>query len=221
MGSWSTSASCNPALVYSLRRFEASTVYLPAPCSRGALERADYVGGDPTAVEIPFLRLDLLPPDPAPVHPGRVEGHVVFYACERRRRVGVEPRRPRLRPLFRGCVVVTRPPLPLAVRASARGLQMLHPYVLRRDVVHGRVARLEDAFRPCGIGERYATEDDLDLLAYVLELRRTRVVPDGLLSGAGLYSLTAHENLLVSDRLRLYGRKMLPCIRSYSTSDGP
>src|SRR5215213_1967289 len=141
MGSWSTSASCNPALVYSLRRLEASTVYLPAPCSRGALERADYVGGDPTAVEIPFLRLDLLPPDPAPVHLGRVEGHVVFYACERRRRVGIEPRGPHL---------------PLTVRVPCRGLQMLHPYVPLRDVVHGRVARLENAFRPRGVGERHA-----------------------------------------------------------------
>src|SRR5215204_6183520 len=105
MGSWSTSASCNPALVYSLRRLEASTMYLPAPCSRGALER--------------------------------VEGHVVFYACERRRRVGIEPRGPRLRPPFCGRVEVAGPSLPLTVRAPCRGLQMLHPYVLLRDVVHG------------------------------------------------------------------------------------
>src|SRR5215208_1975397 len=124
MGSGSTSALSRPALVYSLRRLEASTVYLPAPCSRGALERADYVGGDPTAVEIPFLRLDLLPPDPAPVHLGRVEGHVVFYACERRRRVGIEPRGPHLRPPFCGRVEVAGPSLPLTVRVPCRGLQM-------------------------------------------------------------------------------------------------
>src|SRR5215210_3547049 len=166
-----------PALVYSFRRLEASTGYLPAPCSRSALERADYVRGDPTAVEVPFLRLDLLPPDPAPLHLGRVEGDVVLKAREGRRRVGIEPRRPRLRPPFCGRVEVAGPSLPLAVRAPYRGLEMLHPYVLRRDIVHGRVARLEDAFRPCGVGERHAAEDDLDLLVHFLEPRRTRVVP--------------------------------------------
>src|SRR5215207_4652995 len=111
--------------MYSLRRLEASMLYLPAPGSRGALERADYVGGDPTPVEVPLLRLDLLPPNPAPVHPGRVEGDVVFEAGETRRWVGVKPRRPPLRPLLYSNVVVTGPPLPLAVRAPNRGLQML------------------------------------------------------------------------------------------------
>src|SRR5215211_1737810 len=91
MGSWSTSASCNPALVYSLRRFEASTVYLPAPRSWGALERADYVGGDPTTVEVPFLRLDLLTPDPASFHLRRIERHVVFEGSEGRHRLRVRP----------------------------------------------------------------------------------------------------------------------------------
>src|SRR4030095_3214301 len=77
MGSGSRSALSRPARVYSLRRLEASTVYLPAPGAGGAFERADYVRCDPTPVEVPFLRLDLLPADPAPVHPGRVEGDVV------------------------------------------------------------------------------------------------------------------------------------------------
>src|SRR5918994_859711 len=99
IGSGSTSALSRPARVYSLRRLEASTMYLPAPGTGSALERAAYVRGDPTPVEIPFLRLDLLPADPAPVHPGRVEGDVVFEIGERRRRVGVEPRRPPLRAL--------------------------------------------------------------------------------------------------------------------------
>src|SRR5215208_4486850 len=90
---------------------------------------------------------------------------------------------------------------------------MLHPYVLLRNVVHGRVAHLEKALRPCGVGERCAAEDDLDLLVHVLEPRRTRVIPHALLSWTRLYSPTAHENLLVSDHLRLYGRKMFPCVR--------
>src|SRR5215211_485831 len=217
MGSWSTSASCNPALVYSLRRLEASTVYLPAPCSRGALERADYVRGDPTAVEVPFLRLDLLPPEPAPLHLGRVEGDVVLEAREGRRRVGIEPRGPRLRPPFCGRVEVAGPSLPLAVRAPYQGLQMLHPYVLLRDVVHGRVARLENALCARGVGERDAAEDDLDLLVDVLEPRRTRVVPDGLLSLTWFYSPAAHEILLVFDLLRLYGRKKYICGRGRRT----
>src|SRR5919107_1511362 len=115
MGSWSTSASCRPALVYSWRRLETSTLSLPAPSSRGTLERADYVGGDPTPVEVPFLRLDLLPPDPAPVHLRRVEGDVVSEVRERGCRVRVEPRGPRLLALFRRKVVVAGQPLPLTV----------------------------------------------------------------------------------------------------------
>src|SRR5215208_3397498 len=57
IGSGSTSALSRPALVYSFRRLEASTVYLPAPGAGRTFERADYVGGDPTPVEVPFLRL--------------------------------------------------------------------------------------------------------------------------------------------------------------------
>src|SRR5215204_2746905 len=205
IGSGSTSALSKPVLVYSLRRLEASTVYLPAPGSWGAFERADYVGGDPTPVEVTFLRLDLLPPDPASVHLGWVEGHAVLEAGERRRRVGVDPRRPHLCLLFCGRVKVTGPSLPFAVRATMRWLQMLHPDVLLRDVVHGRMARLENPLCPCGVGERNAAEDDLDLLVHVLEPRRTRVVPDGFLSLTRLYPLVAHENLLGSDLFRLYG----------------
>src|SRR5918993_5572732 len=114
MGSGSTSALSRPALVYSLRRLDASTVYLPAPGAGGALKRADCIGGDPTPREVPFLRPDLLPSDP---------------------------------------------------------------------IVH------------------------------VLDPRRTRVIPDGLLSLTWFYSPAAHEVLLVFDLLRLYGRSKYPCVR--------
>src|SRR5215203_612201 len=213
IGSGSRSDSSSPALVYSLRRLEASMGDLPAPGSWGAFERADYFRGDPTPVEVSLLRRDLLPPDPTRVHLGRVEGHVAFDAGERRRRAWVEPRRPRLCPILCGHVVVTGPPLPLGVRAPVRWLQMLHPYVLWRDVAHGRVARLENPLCPRGVGERDAAEDYLDLLVHVLEPRRTRVVPDGLLSPTRLYSLAVHGNLLGSDLLRLYGRRTLVSMR--------
>src|SRR5829696_1830709 len=140
IGSGSTSALSRPALVYSWRRLEASTVYLPAPGAGAAFERADYVGGDPTPVVVPFLRLDFLPPDPAPAHPGRVEGDVVFEAAETRRRVGVEARGSPLRPLFCSHVVVTGTPLRRPVGTPKRVLQMRHPHVLGRDVVHRRMA---------------------------------------------------------------------------------
>jgi hypothetical protein len=42
-----------------LRRLEASTVYLPAPGAGSTFERADYVEGDPTAVEVPDALLPL------------------------------------------------------------------------------------------------------------------------------------------------------------------
>jgi hypothetical protein len=50
-----------------------------------------------------------------------------------------------------------------------------------------------------------AAEDDLDFLVHVLDPRRTRVIPDGLLSLTWFYSPAAHEVLLVFDLLRLYG----------------
>src|SRR5918998_1957503 len=132
MGSGSRSALSRPARVYSLRRFEASTSSLPAPGAGDALERADYVRGDPTPVEIPFLRLDLLPPNPASIHPGRVEGDVVFEAGERRRRVGIVPGGTFLGLLLAGylvlCgdVVVAGTALPFAQRSVARPSQKLH-----------------------------------------------------------------------------------------------
>src|SRR5215203_2180436 len=186
-------------------RLAASTGYLPAPGSRGTLERANYVGGDPTPVEVSLLRLDFLPPHPAPVHPGRVERDVVFQARKRGRRIWIEPGGPRFFSIRRHDIVVAGQALPLAVRASTRGFQMLHPYVFLRDVVDGRVACLENALRPRGVGERHAAKDDLDLSVYVLEPGRTRVVPDGLLSWTRVYSLTIHKNLLVCCRMRLYG----------------
>src|SRR5918997_573899 len=106
MGSGSRSALSRPARVYSLRRLEASTMYLPAPGAGSALERADYIRGDPTPVEVPFLRLDLLPPDPAPVHFGRVEGDVIFQFFERAHRVGIVPGCPLLGLLLAGYLVV-------------------------------------------------------------------------------------------------------------------
>src|SRR5215210_2438616 len=164
MGSGSMSASRRPARVYCLRRAETSTVYLPAPGARGALEGACDVGCDPTPVEVPRLCLDLLSPHPASVHLRRVESNVISEARKRRRRVRVEPGGPRLPPLLGHHVVVAGASLPLAVRAPGGRLEMLHPYVLLRDVVHGRMARLQDAFRPGGVGERHAAGDDLDLL---------------------------------------------------------
>src|SRR5215217_814910 len=193
MGSGYMSASCRPARVYSLRRIEASTVYLPAPRAWAALERTYDLGGDPTPVEVSLLRLDLLPPDPATVHPRWVEGDVASEARERRRRVRVVPGGTRFLPLLGHYVVVAGKPFPLAERAPGGRFQMLHPYVPWRDVVHGRVARLQDTFRPRGVGVRHAAEDDLDLLVHVLEPRRTRIVPYGLLSRTRFYSLATHK----------------------------
>src|SRR5918995_4470464 len=141
MGSGSTSALSRPALVYSLRRLEASTVYLPAPGAGGAFERADYVGCDPTPVEIPFLRLDLLPLHPTSIHPVRIECHVIFQSFELRHRVGIVPGDVLLG--FRlagylvlcGDVVVAGAALPFAVRSVGRPRQELHLNVLSRDVV--------------------------------------------------------------------------------------
>src|ERR687897_902763 len=154
MGSGSTSALSRPALVYSLRRFEASTVYLPAPGAGGALERADYVGGDPTPVEVPLLRLDPLPVHPAGVHPRRVERHVVLELPVRREGVGVAPGDPPLATLIgEDDVEVARPALPLAERGPVRGREVLHADVLWREVVDGRVAGLEHPLGARSVGE--------------------------------------------------------------------
>src|SRR5215204_4452908 len=70
MGSGSAADSVSPARVYSLRRRAAwSTGFLlPASSTGTALERTDFLRCDPTAVESPLLRLDLLPLHPAGVH---------------------------------------------------------------------------------------------------------------------------------------------------------
>src|SRR3712207_3756883 len=82
MGSGEASVSFSPARAYSLRsRATWSTgtpAPLPAPGTGGALERPDYLRGDPTPVEAPLLRLDLLPIHPAGVHLRRVERYVVL-----------------------------------------------------------------------------------------------------------------------------------------------
>ena len=46
----------------------------------------------------------------------------------------------------------------------------------------------------------------------VLDPRRTGVIPDGLLFLTWFYSPAAHEDLLVFDHLRLYGREKYPCV---------
>jgi hypothetical protein len=83
---------------------------------------------------------------------------------------------------------------------------MLQPDVFRRDVVHGRVAGLQDAFGPRGVGERHPAENDLDLTVHILEPRRARIVPDGLLAWTGLYARATHKNLLITCLVGLYGR---------------
>src|SRR5918995_3130132 len=124
---------------------------------------------------------------------------MVFQPFELRHRVGIVPGGALLGLrfagylVFRDDVVVAGAALPFAVRTLAGFPQELHLDVLRRDVVDWRVARLENALCPCGVREREAAEDDLDLLIHVLEPRRTRVVPDRLLSLTWLYSPAAHE----------------------------
>src|SRR5215210_1586483 len=98
--------------------------FLPAPGAGGALEGADYLGGDPTPVEVPLLRLDLLAVHPAGVHPGRVECHVISEIPVRRDGIRVIPGGPRLFLLVGDYVVVARPALPLAERGPVRGPQV-------------------------------------------------------------------------------------------------
>src|SRR5918995_7529674 len=131
MGSGEASVSFSPVRVYSLRsRATGSTglpAPLPAPGTGGALERADYVGGDPTPVEVPLLRFDPLLVHPAGVHPRRVERHVVLEFPVRRDGVGVTPGDPPLATLIgEDDVAVARPALPLAERGPVRGREVLH-----------------------------------------------------------------------------------------------
>src|SRR5215212_10981476 len=196
MGSEAASDSLRPARVYSLRsRATCSTEVpslLPAPGAGSALEGSDYLRGDPTAVEISRLRLDPLAVHPASVHLRRVERHVVFEAPVGRNGVGIVPSGPRLATLVGDYVVVARTALPLAQRDPARGSQVLHPDVLRRDVVDRRVAGLEHPLGARRIGERHPAEDHLDASLRVLQPRRARIIPHGLPARTGLDALTGH-----------------------------
>src|SRR5215212_197005 len=196
MGSEAAPDSLRPARVYSLRsRATWSTEVpslLPAPGAGSALEGSDYLRGDPTAVEIPQLRLDLLAVYPASIHLRGVERHVLSEIPIRRNRVGVVPGGPRLATLVGDDVVVARPALPLAHRGPLRGPQVLHPDVLRWDVVDRRMAGLEHPLGARRVGERHPAEDHLDASLRVLQPRRARVIPHGLPAGTGLDALTDH-----------------------------
>src|SRR5215217_7714824 len=165
---------------------------LPAPGAGSALEGSDYLRSDPTAVEIPRLCLDLLAVYPAGVHRRRVERHVVFETLVRRNRAGVVPGGPRLATLVGDDVVVARPALPLAHRGPLRGPQVLHPDVLRWDVVDRRMAGLEHPLGARRVGERHPAEDHLNTSLRLLQPRRARVIPHGLPAGTGLDALTDH-----------------------------
>src|SRR5215210_5651209 len=190
IGSGVASASRRPARVYSLRRSatERST-RLPAPGAGATLERTDDVGSDPTAVEVPLLRLNLLPVHPARIHRRRIEGHVVLETGVGGNRVRVEPGGPALPSLVGLDVVVACHALPLAERGPLRERQVLHPDVLGGDIVDGWVARLENPLGTRRVRKRHPPEDDLYASVRVLLSRRTRVVPYGLLPWAGFYAL--------------------------------
>ena len=64
-------------------------------------------------------------------------------------------------------------------------LQSTHAYIARRDVVDGRACGLEDAHRATRVGDLDPIHDDADPFPHGLDPRRSRVIPDGLLSWAG------------------------------------
>src|SRR5215204_3196709 len=169
---------------------------LPAQRAGTALKGAYDLGGDPAAVEAPLLHPDLLPVDPAGVHERGVEGNVVLKGREGGDRVRVGPGGS---PLFSPVgldVVVARRPLPLtkgrAPGHAPSGLEVLHPDVLRGDVVDRRVARLQDPLGARRVGERDPAKDHFDAPLRVLEPWRARVIPDGFLPRTGLCVLTTH-----------------------------
>ena len=169
---------------------------------RRALEGADDVGRDPAAVEVAFLCDDELVVDVAGVHPARVEGHRVTDRLEARTRLADTSRR---RATARVPPATTSKyealPLPLAERLATAGrLEGTGRDVLERDVVHGRVARLEHTVRASRVHDRLAAEHDADAARGRLDTRRTRVVPDGL----------GHSRMLPGRATRLSVRSRAP-----------
>src|SRR5919107_5294602 len=94
---------------------------------------------------------------------------------------------------------------------------MLHPDVVGRYVEDRRVARLQNPLGACRIRERHPSKDDLDALVRVLQRRRTRIIPHGLLARTGLYTLATHQQNLLDVRRRLYEYRRRATIRCFTT----
>jgi hypothetical protein len=72
---------------------------------------------------------------------------------------------------------------------------MIHLDVVTGDVVVGRVARFEYASGAPSVGDRRSIEDDANVVLAFLETRRTRIIPYGFLSRAGLDGFGPHDGI--------------------------
>jgi hypothetical protein len=145
-----------------------SWIGLPPERSRTTLKRTHDLTRDPAAVEITGLGLHLFAIDVAGVHARRIEGDVVGESLEAGRGVWVVPGG-----VGEGAVadaerIVGGRALPFTEAGAGSGRQVFHFYVLRRNIVDGRVTRLQDAFRVLCIGDNDAVQDDLDVFIAIL-----------------------------------------------------
>src|SRR5262249_45755241 len=103
--------------------------YLPTLGARPALERPDYVGRYPAAVEAAGHRLGHFAIHQTAVHELWIEGHVVADQRVGRRRLGIRPGCLIDSPVANHDIKVVRQPFPLAQRHLLASVQVSHLHI--------------------------------------------------------------------------------------------
>src|SRR5207302_950987 len=167
-----------PTALYTLSLHDALPI--------SALERPDDVRRDPSPVEAALVRLHALVVDEARVHALRIEREVITDVGERERGRRVRPRRVDCLAAVDHDGVVARLALPLTERVVQARDEELHGDVVWREVVRGRLARLQDSVAARGLRDHRTAELDPQPARRRRERRRSRIVPHRLLTGTGL-----------------------------------
>lgn len=150
---------------------------LPSYGARGTFEGTNNLGCNPATIEVARLGARRLLAYIASVHGGTVEGNVVGHGGKARGGCVIAP------PNILGGFAIDRDgpigshALPLAEGGAWRSFEILHFDICRRDVIHWRMARLQHAKRPVGVGYCEVVENYPDSLFLELQPWWARIIP--------------------------------------------
>jgi hypothetical protein len=128
---------------------------LPSAASRNTFEWTGQIGRDPTAVEIALLRLHALVIHKTGIYAIGIKRQMIAHGCIGFARRRITPCRGGGNAIAHHQIPIMRAAFELAERPRFVRPQKFIPHVLRRNVIGGRVARLQDSKSPCGIGHDF------------------------------------------------------------------